>query len=147
LAYSRGSRKGREDRPYDPIHRDKAPRKAAPSRPQKGEAEKLGFSALFSRKKFFCFMLDSPTTDSYYVGMTRQGAARLKPETKMKNALETMKSRIAAQSTETLFAIVRTLGGNRSCRERNLTRGLVLTEIENRCGEAAVDLLMDEIGL
>lgn len=65
----------------------------------------------------------------------------------MKNALETMKSRIAAQSTQTLFAIVRTLGGDRSCRETNLTRGLVLTEIENRCGESAVDLLMDEIGL
>jgi hypothetical protein len=68
-------------------------------------------------------------------------------DNKMRNALETMKNRIAAQSTEMLFSIVRTLGNDRASREANLTRGLVLSEIENRLGENAVDSLMDEIGL
>jgi len=39
------------------------------------------------------------------------------------------------------------MGNDLSERDANLIRGLILTEIENRCGVDAVDALMDEMGM
>lgn len=65
----------------------------------------------------------------------------------MSNTVETLKAKIAARSTEQLYAVVRTFGGDLTDREVNIVRGFCLTEIEGRLGVEAVDQLMDEIGL
>ena len=65
----------------------------------------------------------------------------------MNNTVKTLKTKIAARSTEELFLIVRTFGGDLTDREANIVRGFCLTEIEGRLGVDAVDQLMDEIGL
>jgi len=65
----------------------------------------------------------------------------------MNNTVKTLKAKIAARSTEELFLVVRTFGGDLTDREANIVRGFCLTEIEGRLGVEAVDQLMDEIGL
>jgi hypothetical protein len=65
----------------------------------------------------------------------------------MNVTLETLKSKVASYSTSQLVLVAKQMGNDRSDRNANLVRGLVLTEVENRCGEEAVDALMDEMGL
>jgi len=65
----------------------------------------------------------------------------------VRDAVSNLKFRIAARSSEELYAVAKTLGSDIADREINLVRGFVLTEIENRDGGDAVDALMDEMGL
>ena len=65
----------------------------------------------------------------------------------MTSLLNTIKSQISARTTEHLIFAAKHMGNDLSDRDTNLIRGLILTEIENRCGVDAVDALMDEMGM
>jgi len=65
----------------------------------------------------------------------------------MTSLLNTIKSQISARTTEQLILAAKHMGNSRSNQDANLIRGLILTEIENRCGVDAVDALMDEMGM
>lgn len=63
------------------------------------------------------------------------------PRTKLSN-------RIASMTGRMLYDAVRHIGGSDAVSpEERIVRSALLVEIENRFGDDAVDMLMDEIGM